>query len=150
MSHRRALAIMILVTAGWGASYMWMKVALVSVPPLLLVGLRFIVAFIATGIVFPQAFKGITKRTVASSLILGSLLFSLFALVMIGLQTTSASTAGFLVSTTAIFVTLFGCFVQRRWPTRVAVISTITVIIGLYLLLVTGPLSLNGGAIYCL
>lgn len=141
---------MILVTAGWGASYMWMKVALGSVPPLMLVGLRFTIAFVGTAVVFPHALTALTWRTVRSSLVLGSLLFGLFSLVVIGLQTTSASTAGFLVSTTAIFVTLFSSLIRREWPTRVALISTIIVIVGLYLLLVTGPLSLNGGAIDCL
>ncbi|WP_252904579.1 EamA family transporter [Secundilactobacillus silagei] len=95
MNRHRAFWLMLLVTASWGASYMWMKIALISVAPLFLVGLRFTVAFLATIIIFARVLKRPTHQEVVASFILGTLLFCAFTFVMIGLQHTDASTAGF-------------------------------------------------------
>lgn len=150
MTRTKAFLLMLIVTAGWGASYMWMKIALTGVHPLMVVGLRFMIAFIAMAIVFPKALMKTTKRDCGISFVLGLLLFLLFTSVVVGLKTTSASTAGFLTSTTAIFVAIFDAILHRRWPGRLTVVTTVTVIVGLYLLTASGPMVLNRGALFCL
>lgn len=150
MTNRRALWLMILVVAAWGASYMWMKVALVSLAPLMLLGLRFTVAFLVTGVVFHNALQRLTRHEVKVGLILGTLLFLTFAPVLVGLQHTSAATVGFLTSTTAIFVIVLTAIIQRTWPTPVATATTLTMLLGLYLMLASGPLQMNGGALFCI
>lgn len=150
MTNRRAFWLMILVVASWGASYMWMKVALVSLSPLMLLGLRFSVAFLTTGVIFHKALAQLSRHEVKVSLILGTLLFLTFAPVLVGLQHTSAATVGFLTSTTAIFVIIFTAVLQRAWPTPVATATTVTMLLGLYLMLASGPLQLNRGALFCI
>lgn len=151
MTRQRAFWLMFLVTAAWGASYMWMKLALASVGPFMLVGLRFSIAFVVTSLVFWRLLNWPSRNEAIASLILGTLLFSLFSLVMTGLEHTDASTAGFLLSTTAVFVTILDTIRRRIWPRPVTLITTLTVILGLYFLVANGRgLHLNIGALFCL
>ncbi|WP_390405235.1 DMT family transporter [Lacticaseibacillus jixiensis] len=150
MNKQRAFALMVAVVAAWGASYMWMKVALAAVSPLMLVGLRFGIAFIVTWAVFPHALAHLDRQQWLAGLLLGSLLFALFASVMFGLQTTAATTAGFLVSTTAMFVMLFTAISTHRLPSVTAMTATGLVLLGLFLLVTNGKLMISGGAALCL
>lgn len=151
MNRQRAFWLMFLVTASWGASYMWMKIALISVAPLFLVGLRFTTAFLATIVVFARVLKRPNRGEILASFILGTLLFGIFAFVMVGLQHTEASTAGFLLSTTTVFVAIFESIIEKRLPRVSTVITTIVVVAGLYLLIANGTsLKLNPYALLCL
>lgn len=151
MNRQRAFWLMLLVTATWGASYIWMKIALISVAPLFLVGLRFSTAFIATVVIFAKFLHRPTKGETIASLILGTLLFSTFAFVMVGLRHTDTSTAGFLLSTTTVFVAIFEAVVRKRLPRLSTIVSIIVVVLGLYLLVSNGAgLKLNGYALLCL
>lgn len=150
MEKKRAFALMVAVVAAWGASYMWMKVALAAVSPLMLVGLRFGIAFVVTWAVFPHALAHLDQAQWRASILLGSLLFALFASVMFGLQHTAATTAGFLVSTTAMFVMIFSAISTRRLPSLAALLATGLVLTGLFLLVTNGRLVISSGAVLCL
>ncbi|WP_461216014.1 DMT family transporter [Lacticaseibacillus sp. GG6-2] len=145
-----AFTMMVVVTAAWGASYMWMKVALQGVSPLMLVGLRFTFAFGITLIVFLHSLRRLHRAQLRAATVMGTLLFGLFASVMFGLQHTSATTAGFLVSTTAMFVMVFDAVLHQKLPRPAAILTTVTVIIGLFLLVANGRLELSAGAGLCL
>ena len=150
MNRQRAYWLMFLVTASWGASYMWMKIALISVAPLFLVGLRFTVAFLATILVFARILKRPSRGEVFASFTLGTLLFCAFTFVMISLQHTTASTAGFLLSTTTVFVAIFEAILKKHFPRLSTVITTIIVVLGLYLLVANGAgLKLDFNALLC-
>ncbi|WP_269814102.1 DMT family transporter [Secundilactobacillus angelensis] len=141
---------MFLVTASWGASYMWMKIALISVAPLFLVGLRFTVAFLATLIIFARILKRPSRGEALASFILGTLLFCAFTFVMISLRHTAASTAGFLLSTTTVFVAIFEAVLKKRFPRLSTIITTVLVVLGLYLLVANGAgLKLDFNALLC-
>ncbi|GAW98154.1 DMT family transporter [Secundilactobacillus mixtipabuli] len=150
MNRQRAFWLMFLVTASWGASYMWMKIALISVAPLFLVGLRFTVAFLATLLIFARILKRPSRGELLASFILGTLLFCAFTFVMISLRHTAASTAGFLLSTTTVFVAFFEAVLKKRFPRLSTIITTILVVLGLYLLVANGAdLQLDLNALLC-
>lgn len=150
MNRQRAFWLMFLVTASWGASYMWMKIALISVAPLFLVGLRFTVAFLATLLIFARILKRPSRGELLASFILGTLLFCAFTFVMISLRHTAASTAGFLLSTTTVFVAIFEAVLKKRFPRVSTIITTILVVLGLYLLVANGAgLQLDLNALLC-
>lgn len=151
MSRKSAFWLMLIVTAAWGASYMWMKLALTGVGPLSLVGWRFGTAFLATIIVFFRVLRWPTKAEWRVSLIMGTMLFSMFALIMLGLETTDASTAGFLMSTTTVFVAILEALIHRTWPRPMTIMTILVVMVGLYLLVMNGGgLKFSGGALFCL
>ena len=61
----------------------------------------------AVSLLFFKKFKKTTKRVMMKGAVLGLFLFGLFAFLMHGLQTTSASNGGFLTSTTVVLVPIF-------------------------------------------
>ena len=93
-----------LIAMAWGSSYLMIKIGLGEIPPLLLIGLRFTIAFAAVTAVFFKRVRKSEKRTIFYGAILGILLFILFGSLNYGMQTTSVSNAGFLFSTTAVLV----------------------------------------------
>lgn len=96
-----------LVAMAWGSSYLLMKIGLDGIPPFCIIALRFGIAFIAVLLLFFEKFRKTTKCVMMKGAVLGLFLFGLFAFLMHGLQTTSASNGGFLTSTTVVLVPIF-------------------------------------------
>lgn len=103
-TQQRADSMLALVAMAWGSSYLLMKIGLDGIPPFCIIALRFGIAFIAVSLLFFKKFKKTTKRVMMKGAVLGLFLFGLFAFLMHGLQTTSASNGGFLTSTTVVLV----------------------------------------------
>ena len=97
-TQQRADSMLALVAMAWGSSYLLMKIGLDGIPPFCIIALRFGIAFIAVSLLFFKKFKKTTKRVMMKGAVLGLFLFGLFAFLMHGLQTTSASNGGFLTS----------------------------------------------------
>lgn len=90
-TQQRADSMLALVAMAWGSSYLLMKIGLDGIPPFCIIALRFGIAFIAVSLLFFKKFKKTTKRVMMKGAVLGLFLFGLFAFLMHGLQTTSAS-----------------------------------------------------------
>ena len=97
---------MVMVTMFWGASYLFMKMGLHSIQEFNLIALRFGIAFLIAVLVFYRRLLKIDGKTILYGFLLGSLLFLCTSVVVIGLNTTSVSNAGFLFSLAVIFVPL--------------------------------------------
>ena len=93
-TQQRADSMLALVAMAWGSSYLLMKIGLDGIPPFCIIALRFGIAFIAVSLLFFKKFKKTTKRVMMKGAVLGLFLFGLFAFLMHGLQTTSASNGG--------------------------------------------------------
>lgn len=150
MNSKKAEALMISVTFAWGSSYLLMKVGLAGIGPFTLIALRFGIAFVCMAILFLPCFRKLTSIILIKGIVLGSLLFLLFAGLVCGVNRTTASTAGFLASTTVIIVPILESFFYFQLPSKSVVASVILSVIGLYLLIVKETISLDSGSIYCL
>lgn len=139
-----------LIAVIWGSSYLMMQVGLSSIPPFGMVAMRFGIAFVVVGLLFRQRMHGLTRRTVARGAMLGFLLALFFGLLMYGLETTPASTAGFLTSAKVVIVPLIVAVETRRAPRAVSVASIGLCAVGLGLLTLNGPMSVGGGEALCL
>lgn len=106
-TQQRADSMLALVAMAWGSSYLLMKIGLDGIPPFCIIALRFGIAFIAVSLLFFKKLKKTTKRVMMKGAVLGLFLFGLFAFLMHGLQTTSASNGGFLTSTTVALEPVF-------------------------------------------
>ena len=106
-TQQRADSMLALVAMAWGSSYLLMKIGLDGIPPFCIIALRFGIAFIAVSLLFFEKFRKTTKCVMMKGAVLGLFLFGLFAFLMHGLQTTSASNGGFLTSTTDVLVPIF-------------------------------------------
>ncbi len=146
----KATFLMISVSTLWGLSYTFMKMGLESLPPMNIVALRFLIAFIVAGLVFYKRCIKITLKEMRASIILGALLFGVFTFITIGVNLTTASNAGFLVSLAVLFVPLILAVTAKRLPSKMIVISLIITLVGISLLTLKSPLGINPGDLLCI
>jgi len=102
------------VALAWGSSYLLMKIGLDSISPFNLIALRFGIAFICMALLFSSRFRMLTAPVFAKGTLMGVLLFLLFSGLVYGVNNTTASTAGFLASTTVIIVPILESIVKQR------------------------------------
>jgi len=141
---------MVSVSLAWGASYLLMKIGLDGISPFNLIALRFGIAFICVSLLFVNRFRMLTVSILAKGVLMGTLLFLLFTGLVYGVNNTTASTAGFLASTTVIIVPILESLLKRRLPSQSIMLSILLAVIGLYLLTVKDTFALDNGAVYCL
>ncbi len=150
MNSQKAEFLMMTVTLAWGCSYLLMKVGLDAISPFNLIALRFGIAFVCMALIFLPRFRELTVAVLGKGVLMGVLLFLLFAGLVIGVNHTTASTAGFLASTTVIIVPILESVLKRRFPNKSIMFSILLAIVGLFLLTVKDTLGLDKGAAYCL
>jgi len=150
MNSRKAEFLMVTVSLAWGSSYLLMKVGLDGISPFNLIALRFGIAFICMFAIFLPRFRELTVAILGKGILMGILLFCLFTGLVFGVKHTTASTAGFLASTTVIIVPVIESILKRRLPDKSVTVSILLAMIGLYLLTMKDSFSLDTGAIYCL
>lgn len=150
MNSKKAELLMTSVALAWGSSYLLMKVGLDGIGPFNLIALRFGIAFICMMLIFFPRFRELTASTLAKGILMGVLLFLLFTGLVCGVNHTTASTAGFLASTTVIIVPILESIFKRRLPNKSVMTSIVLAVIGLYLLTVKDTFALDRGSVYCL
>lgn len=138
------------VALAWGSSYLMMKVGLTGVGPFNLIALRFGIAFLFMTIAFHKSYRDLTPVIFGKGIIVGIILFLLFTGMVCGVNHTTASTAGFLTSTSVILVPILECILRRRPPAKMVVLSTVLASVGLFLLTARDGFSLDKGAALCL
>jgi drug/metabolite transporter (DMT)-like permease len=150
MEQKKADLLMVSVTFAWGFSYLLMKWGLNSVTPFQLIYLRFGIAFLALVVIFRKKVWIHKKEEFLYAMLLGALLFGVFACLMYGLATTKASTAAFLTGTTVVIVPILNAFVKKSVPSVNVILCIILAIAGIALLSITDQLSFEAGAWLCL
>lgn len=139
-----------LVAIAWGSSYVMMKVGLDGIPAFSLTALRFGIAFVCIAAVFAKELKYTTFRIIKRSSILGAFLFGIFAFLLHGMETTTASNAGFLTSTAVVLVPLFHSLLTRSLPNKKIIIGVVVTITGIAFLSLQESLSFHFGDLLCL
>ena len=146
----RADFMIALVAIAWGSSYVMMKFGLDGIPPFSLTALRFGIAFVGVAGVFAKEMKHTTFRILKRSSILGAFLFGIFAFLLHGMETTTASNAGFLTSTAVVLVPLFHALLTRSLPNKKIIIGVVVTITGIAFLSLQESLSFHSGDLLCL
>lgn len=140
---------MVSAALAWGFSYIFMKLGLDSMAPLQLGFLRFAIAFPVLLLIFRK--KVIPNRTeLRYSMLLGLLIFALTAFYNFGLETTEASTAGFLAGTTVAMVPLINGLLSRKIPEKKMLLCVMFAFGGIAVMSLTRNFSIAGGAWLCL
>lgn len=149
-SQTKADFMIALISVAWGSSYVMMKVGLDGIPAFSLVALRFGIAFVCIAAVFAKELKYTTLRILKKSCILGAFLFGIFAFLLHGMATTTASNAGFFISTTVVLVPLFHSILARKLPDGKIVSGAAITITGIGFLSLQESLSFHLGDLLCL
>jgi drug/metabolite transporter (DMT)-like permease len=150
MTQKQANWILATVSMGWGTSYIFMKLCEDTISPLTMVALRFGIAFIVMMAIFSKKIIRIDAKTLKYSAIVGVLLFGIFIALSYGVKNTTASSAGFLTSTTVIIVPILQTFITRKLPSKKIIVGVTIVSIGLALLTVEDDFTFEFGSLYCL
>ena len=139
---------MVIVTIFWGLSYTFMVLGLEVLEAYNVVALRCLIAFAVAGLLFYKKLVKTNLETILYAAIQGTLLFAVFALSLFGLEKTSASNAGFILSLTVVLVPIISSLIERSLPSRAVSFAIILTLIGIIILTVKESLTLNPGDIY--
>ncbi|MEH6934025.1 DMT family transporter [Bacillus sp. JJ783] len=139
----KADLMLLLVTFFWGASILLTKVGLDDIEEYNLIALRFIIAFLLSGLIFYKHLFKIDFKTVKYSFILASVLFIVYIFATFGTKYTSVSNAGFLLCLTVIFIPILSAIFLKHIPEK-------KVILGIGLLTLTSEFKIGNGDIFCI
>ena len=108
MSPALGLGALVAITVVWGSTFVIVKDALDTIPPSLLLAVRFTLAALAL------SWTGIDRRAVVPALWLGLLAFAGFATQTVGLGITSASNAAFITGLSVVLTPVVAAVFWRR------------------------------------
>jgi len=148
--HIKADLMLLMITVFWGASYMLTKLGLGNLEPFNLTAIRFIIAFILSAAVFHKQVLSADKKTIKYSLILGMLLVGMFISMTFGLQYTTASNAGFLISLSVVLIPIISFFFLKQKIEKKIILSLCLVLIGIALLTLDTQFRINVGDLLCI
>lgn len=143
----RADLMLMMITVFWGASYMLTKLALDVLQPFNLTAVRFIIAFIVSALVFHKKIIRADKQTIKYSVMLAIILLFEFISMTFGLQYTTASNSGFLVSLSVVIIPILSAIFLKQKIEKQVLIGVCTAPIGIALLTLNSELSVNSGDI---
>jgi drug/metabolite transporter (DMT)-like permease len=146
----RADLMLLMITVFWGASYMLTKIGLGVLEPFNLTALRFVIAFFISAIVFYKHIFKTDMKTVKYALILALILFGVFISMTFGLEYTTASNAGFLVSLSVVFIPIISVVFLKHKIERKLIAGVCLAIIGIALLTLNDQLRVGGGDLLCI
>ena len=150
MNTKRAELLMLFVTFCWGSSYLFMKEGLDSIGPFTLVAYRFGIAFVAAALLLGKAWRKVTWAMVKAGFIVGAIVFIAFSALVIGLESTTTSNAGFITSLMVVFIPFVEKIVYHR-PVRRGILATsLLSVVGIGFLTLQDGLRLNPGDALCL
>ena len=138
MNERTGEIIMGTALALRGSSLLFGKIAMRTMGPMLLMGMRFLIAFIVIGLLFRKNLVSVTKKELRYCALLGFLFFLSMAFELLGLQTTPSTVTSFLEGTVVAIVPLITCVAGRRFPDRLTVVSVMFALAGVALLTLKG------------
>lgn len=155
MTQGKAEALIALGLTLRGTSLLFSKLAMRTVGPFTLCGIRFLISFAVVALIFHKQIKSATKKEILHSAAVGFFYFVCMAFELLGLQTTPSSTTAFIENTSVVIVPILAAIVYRRLPKRMDIISALIAMVGIsfmtlkggHLGFTTGELLVFGGAI---
>lgn len=121
------------VTMLWGCTFLVMHAAMAHSGPLFFVGLRFVVAGLATALVFRRHMAGLTAAELLAGSAIGATICVAYALLGHGLQSIEASKSAFLTALYVPAVPLLQWLLTGRAPHTMAWVGIGLAFVGLVL-----------------
>ncbi|MBE6884232.1 MAG: DMT family transporter [Ruminococcaceae bacterium] len=115
----------------WGCSFMVMKDTVGSLPPHMLLGIRFTLGALLLTLIFIKKFKGINLKYILEGAFTGILLFCAYCAQTLGLTTTTPGKNAFLTSVYCIIVPFMFWVVNRKRPDIYNVVAAVICIVGI-------------------
>ena len=133
------------VAIAWGVTFLMVQDAINSTPVYAFLFFRFALATILMFFIAYKFLKQTNKKTILYGVILGVFLFSAFATQTFGLLYTKSSIVAFITGLNVICVPFLGYLLFKEHISKKVFIATIVAVIGLYLLTMSGSLTIGIG-----
>ena len=114
--HMKALALLLVATAAWGATFVVVKAAVAHTPVMSFLALRFLLASTLLAVLRPRCLVRLGRKGWAQGILLGLSLASGYVLQTFGLRYTSAAISGFLTGLQVVFTPLLVWLFLRKRP----------------------------------
>lgn len=150
MSQQKADFLLFTAAFVWGSSYGFMKLGAETMPPISIAVLRCLFAFFLLLPFFMKRIRKTDREILKYSAITGFLIAGVFIGVIYGVIGTSASTAGFLISTSVIMVPILHGLYIWKMPSLPIMAGTAIVTAGLFILNGVTSITLDKGFVLCL
>jgi len=141
----RADLLLLSVAIAWGITFLMVQEAINSTPVYSFLFFRFGLASILMFFIAYKYLNEINKKTVLVGILLGSILFSAFATQTFGLAYTKSSIVAFITGLNVICVPFLAYFIFKDYVRRNVFFASLVAVLGLYLLTMSGKLTLGFG-----
>jgi len=141
----RADLLLLSVAIAWGITFLMVQEAINSTPVYSFLFFRFGLASILMFFIAYKYLNEINKKTVLDGILLGSILFSAFATQTFGLAYTKSSIVAFITGLNVICVPFLAYFIFKDYVRRNVFFASLVAVLGLYLLTMSGKLTLGFG-----
>lgn len=148
--QRKADMMLLLATGLWGISNCLTSICLNELQPLTLNAFRFITGFLVLGAIYFKRLRGVNKKTLRYSVLVGLSLVVVYAGATYGVMYTSVSNAGFIGAMTVLFTPLFEFLLYRKKPGKKFSFALLLCLIGIAMLTLNETLKPALGDIICL
>jgi drug/metabolite transporter (DMT)-like permease len=138
MTERKGEFLVGLALALRGSSLLFAKIAMRTMGPFLVMGTRFLIAFIVIGALFHKSLARVTRKELWHCTLLGFFFFLSMGFELYGLRTTPSSVTSFLEGAVVIIVPVMTCIVHRKLPDKATVISAVIAMVGIAFLTLKG------------
>lgn len=134
--RQELLAVLALLFVGlwWGGAFVTMKAVIDQQPVADFLAVRFTIASVFMAVVYPKAFKGLTRRDVVRGVTLGGILGSAYVTQTIGLLLATAAITGFLTGIYVVATPLIAWLLLRERVSGRVLIGTVLATAGLALI----------------
>lgn len=130
----RAEVVLLSLTIIWGSTFVFLKIGLQDLSPMLMTGTRFLAATLLFLLLFGRKLFPFPRSAVRKGTFLGLLLALGFLAQNVGLNYTTASKSAFITSLMVVFVPVLQLLIVKRAPTIGNVLGIGVVVAGLWLL----------------
>jgi len=141
----RADLLLLSVAIAWGVTFLMVQEAIDKTPVYSFLFFRFGLASILMFIIAYKYLKETTLQTVFYGIVLGGFLFSAFATQTFGLAYTKSSIVAFITGLNVIAVPFLAYMIFKDKVRRNVFIASLVAVFGLYLLTMSGKLTLGTG-----
>jgi len=128
------VAVLILVTAIWGITFVQIKDALELYPLFAFLAVRFAIALAVLAVPGARRVRSLGRDGAVAGLLLGGLLAAGYALQTAGLERTTVSAAGFVTGMYVVFTPVFGYVLFRIRAPRAVWLGVALAVVGLAML----------------
>ena len=146
----RADLLLISVAIAWGVTFLMVQDAINTTPVYAFLFFRFAIASVLMFFIAYKYLNEINKKTILYGIILGLFLFLAFATQTFGLSYTKSSIVAFITGLNVIVVPFLAYFIFKDYISKNVLIATVIAVVGLYLLTMSGALTIGKGELLTL